>query len=92
MYGYVTITLEKSANVLALPPSCFVNKKDKKADVYVVRGGRAYLTPVTIVAENGVDVGVTGLKATDQVVINPIGLVDAAVVTIANSRLGAAQP
>jgi len=87
MYGYATITLEKSANLLALPPSCIVNKKGKeKGEVYVVRGGRAYLTPVTIMADNGVDVGVTGLKATDQVVINPSGLADAAVVTISSPR------
>jgi RND family efflux transporter MFP subunit len=83
MYGYATITLEKSANVLALPPSSIVNKQgNDKGQVYVVRSGRAYLTPVTIVANNGVDLGVLGLKATDEVVISPTNLADGMQVTI----------
>jgi HlyD family secretion protein len=82
MYGYTTITLEKSANVLALPAACIVNKKDNKGQVYVVRGGRAYLTQVSIIGENGADVGVVGLKETDQVVVSPGNLPDAAPVTV----------
>ena len=87
MYGYVTITLEKSANVLALPSACIVNKKDKnKAQVCVVRGGRAYLTSVEIVGENETDIGVVGLKSTDQVIVNPGNLPDGAAVTIAAQK------
>jgi RND family efflux transporter MFP subunit len=83
MYGYATITLEKSANVLALPPSCLVNKQgNDKGQVYVVRSGRAYLTPVTIVANNGVDLGVLGLKATDDVVISPANLAEGMQVSV----------
>jgi RND family efflux transporter MFP subunit len=71
MYGKVTITLEKSANVLALPSSCVFNRTDNKGQVYVVRDRHAALTTVTVIGESGYNVGVVGLKATDQVITNP---------------------
>jgi RND family efflux transporter MFP subunit len=88
MYGNVTITLQKSANVLALPFSSVVNIKDNKTkgQVYVVRGGRAWLTGVTIVGEHGNEFGVIGLKETDQVIANPGILPDGATVTVASKK------
>jgi HlyD family secretion protein len=88
MYGRVTIILEKAVNVLALPPSCVINKTENgKGQVYVVRNNRAMLTPVTIVGENEVHIGVRGLSADDQVVLNPQpGLVSGTTVTIAGQQ------
>jgi HlyD family secretion protein len=74
MYGKVTIILEKSVNVLALPASCIAKKieNSNKAYVYVVKNNQAMLTVVTLVGESGSNVGVVGLKATDDVIINPL--------------------
>jgi RND family efflux transporter MFP subunit len=73
MYGKVTIILEKSVNVLALPASCIVKRIENtnKAQVYVVKNNQAMLTTVTLVGESGSKVGVVGLKATDNVIANP---------------------
>jgi HlyD family secretion protein len=88
MYGRVTITLEKAVNVLALPPSCVVNKTEKsKGQVYVVRNNKALLAPVTIVGENEVYIGVRGLTANDQVIVNPQpGLVSGTPVIVAGQK------
>jgi RND family efflux transporter MFP subunit len=72
MYGRVTIVLEKAINVFALPPSCVIHKTDKgKGEVFVVRDNKAILTPVILVGENEVNVGVRGLSASDDVILNP---------------------
>jgi RND family efflux transporter MFP subunit len=71
MYGHVTITLEKSANVLALPSSCVINRNENKGQVYVVRNKHAALTTVAIVGESGYNVGISGLSPRDQVITNP---------------------
>jgi HlyD family secretion protein len=92
MYGYVTIVLEKSANVLALPASCIVNKTEKnKGSVFVVQAGKAMNTPVTIVGSNGGDVGVVGLKSTDQVILNPGFITNGTAVTISTKQKAAGR-
>jgi RND family efflux transporter MFP subunit len=83
MYGRATIVLEKAVNVFALPPTCVISRTDKgKGQVYVVRNNRAVLTPVTVVGENEVAIGVRGLNPNDQVIVNPQpGLVNGTPVT-----------
>lgn len=76
MYGRVTIILEKAVNVFALPPSCVVHKSGNgKGEVFVVRDQRAILTPVVLVGQNEVNLGVRGLGANDDVILNPPHLV-----------------
>jgi RND family efflux transporter MFP subunit len=72
MYGNVTILLEKS-KALAIPSSCLVDRTSQdKANVYVVRDGRAHLTPVVIEADNGLRVAIrTGLTSKDAVILHP---------------------
>lgn len=72
MYGRVSIVLDRS-KLLSVPAACLVGKPtDGKAKLYVVRGGRAVLTPVVVGAESRGRIGiVTGVQASDEVVVNP---------------------
>jgi HlyD family secretion protein len=74
MYGQVRIILAKS-KALAVPSSCLLDKtQNGKGYVYVVRNGHAYRKPVTIGADNGLQVGIlSGLTETDVVVLRPDG-------------------
>lgn len=93
MYGKATILLNKT-NLLALPPSCLVEKpRDGKGKVLVVRDGRVKVVPVTVGVENSRQIGVQGpLTAQDQVILNPPSkLVDGStveVVAVENSSEG----
>jgi RND family efflux transporter MFP subunit len=73
MFGRVNILLEKSVEVLTVPPSCIVSRTDDgKATVYVVRDGVARRVGVLLGEDNGVRVPVLrGLTATDQVIRRP---------------------
>jgi RND family efflux transporter MFP subunit len=73
MYGRVTIVLEKSPNLLSVPSSCVVGKtEDGKGEVYVIRDGRAHLTPVQIGTDDGLRTAIlAGLKEDDEVVLHP---------------------
>jgi HlyD family secretion protein len=76
MYGKAKIVLESPPGLLSLPTSCLVGKPDRgKATVFVVRDGHARRVPVEVGADNGVRVGIlSGLKADDDVVLNPTAL------------------
>jgi RND family efflux transporter MFP subunit len=83
MYGKVTIMLQKS-DVLLIPPTCLVGKtRAGKGSVFVVRDGRAVLTPVSIGSDNGLELAIlSGLTPTSSVIARPSGsLVDATPVT-----------
>ncbi len=70
MFGKVSILLQKSARALTLPSACLVGEvKEGKGAVYVSRGGKAALVPITIGSENGLLVEVVaGLTDKDRVV------------------------
>jgi HlyD family secretion protein len=81
MYGHVTIFLDQSADLLSVPSSCLTGKGEQgKGSVFVVRDGKARLTPVIVGTDNGVRIAIPkGLKADDEVVLHPTGdLVDGA--------------
>jgi RND family efflux transporter MFP subunit len=89
MYGRVTIILEKSANLLSVPSSCLVGPAENgKGKIFIVRGGKAILTSVTIGADNGLRVGILkGLKAGDQVILRPpSGLIDGTPVSVSKAK------
>ena len=75
MYGQVTIALRPASKALLIPASCLVGPlKDGKGSVYVVRGGKASLTPVEIAGDDGVHLEVRkGLADTDDVVYHSTG-------------------
>ena len=82
MYGRAKIVLEKS-ELLSVPSSCLSERKEGNGAVFVVGEGHARRVPVRYSEDNGIKVGIlSGLKATDDVVLHPAGLTDgAAVVT-----------
>jgi len=83
MYGHVTIYLEQAADLLSAPSSCLTGKGEHgKGSVFVVRDGKAHLTPVIVGTDNGVRIAIPkGLKIDDEVVLHPTDdLVDGAAV------------
>ena len=71
MYGKASIVLEKGTpGSVRVPTATLVGRAGAKAEVRVVRGGVARTVPVTVGADNGVDVEVlTGLSVGDQVIL-----------------------
>ena len=81
MYGHVTIYLDQGADLLSVPSSSLTGKEVQgNSAVFVVRNGKAHVTPVVVGTDNGVRVAILkGLKADDEVVVHPDGeLVDGA--------------
>jgi RND family efflux transporter MFP subunit len=81
MYGLLTILLEPRStnpNTVTIPSSCLVGEaKEGQGSVYVIRDGKAYLTPVKLGADDGVQVEVlSGLKSTDLVAMQNTDLRD----------------
>src|SRR5262249_4073160 len=88
MYGQVTIFLEK-LNALTLPPSFLADMADGKGHVYVVRKGIAHLTPVTIAADNGLQIAIlAGFTANDDVILHPDTAVSDGVPVVVASNEG----
>jgi RND family efflux transporter MFP subunit len=79
MYGRVTITLSQGApDALRIPTAALVGKsQDGNASVRVIRDGHAVLVPIKISTDNGIEAEVvSGLTASDQVVVQTHGAVD----------------
>jgi HlyD family secretion protein len=79
MFGRVTLTLKAGApEVLRIPSSALVGKADGgKGMVRVVREDRVAVVPVQYGTDNGSEVEVvTGLKATDRVILRASGPVE----------------
>lgn len=71
MYATAHILLQESRDVYVLPLSAIV-RKDKQAFCWMVKGGQAVRTPITLGLQVGNDVEVTsGLKGDELVVQSP---------------------
>jgi len=72
MYGRVTIILEKS-DMLSVPSACMVGKpKDGKGNVYVIRDGRARLTPIILGNDDGRQIGIiSGISTANEIIVHP---------------------
>jgi RND family efflux transporter MFP subunit len=84
MYGHATIYLDR-VDSLIVPSSALVGKSEGgKGHVYVVRDGRARLTPVVVGSDNGIEASVLGgLKPEDPVITDPgAGVEDGAAVDV----------
>jgi RND family efflux transporter MFP subunit len=78
MFVKVSLHFDAPVNSVLVPRSCLVGEKDKDEDtfsVYVVRDNKAHLTPVRVghVVDRQAEI-LSGLKASDIVVIDPKGL------------------
>jgi RND family efflux transporter MFP subunit len=75
MFGRARILLERAPDRLSLPVACLRNKHvHGKAEVFVVRDGKAWLVPVETVAEDGVRVAIhKGLSEADLVILQSVG-------------------
>jgi HlyD family secretion protein len=73
MYGHVTVFLDQGADLLSVPSSSLTGKGEQgKGSVFVVRSGKAHLTPVVIGTDNGVRIAIPkGLNVNDEVVLHP---------------------
>jgi RND family efflux transporter MFP subunit len=73
MYGRVTIILDQGIDQLSIPSHCLVSRsRTGKARVYVVKNGRAILTPIDVGQDNGLRIAVLGgLQPSDLVIDNP---------------------
>jgi RND family efflux transporter MFP subunit len=91
MYGQVRIILQKSST-LAIPSNCLVDKTQDvkgyvKGYVYVVRDGHAHRKPVTVAADNGVQIGILGdLTEKDEVIVHPDGDVSDGTPVVVSSK------
>jgi RND family efflux transporter MFP subunit len=89
MYGRATIQLAPPSTALTIPASALVGKTtDDKGKVYIVRAGKAVLTPIDIGQDDGLQMEVlSGIKPTDEVVIHYRGtLGDGMPVTVAADK------
>jgi hypothetical protein len=90
MYGKATLTLQTGAATAVRIPTAAVATRTGpgKAVVRVVRDGRVRVVPVTLGADNGVEVeALTGLTAADQVIVRASGAVeDGTPVTVAGAK------
>ncbi len=69
----------------ALIPTGALQTNEDKNFVYVVEGGKALVRPITILAESGSSVAVTGVDAGSLVAVNPPpGLLDGSAVKATN--------
>jgi RND family efflux transporter MFP subunit len=72
MYGNLTLTLDDSTRNLTIPTACLAAKSGQGASVFVVRDGRVHATQVKTGADDGLRIEiVSGLKAEDEVALNP---------------------
>ena len=78
MYGRASIELQPRTDNLTIPAACVVGHAERgKAALFVVRGGKARRTPVTLGGDDGASVEVlSGLGPDDKVVARPGGTLD----------------
>ena len=92
MYGRATLLLEPgAANAVTVPTSALEGKAgDGHATARVVRDGKAYLIPVRVGVDNGVNIEVLdGLHAEDAVIVRTSGpLEDGTAVEVVNHAGG----
>jgi RND family efflux transporter MFP subunit len=81
MDGKATIHLAKGdPKAFRIPDTALVAHPTKSMMVYVVRDGKALLTPIKVGTQEGSEIEIrSGLKPTDQVVVEPKGLTGEAI-------------
>ena len=82
MYGIAKIILDRSTKGSTLPASALVGEsKGGKADVYIVKEGKAKKTQVTVGVDDGLRVEIlSGLSTEDDVIVNTGSVVEGSAV------------
>ena len=82
MYGIAKIFLAQALKASTLPSSCVANEsKGGKADVYVIKDGKAKKVRVEIGADDGIRIEiVSGLADDDIIIANPRAVIEGAAV------------
>jgi RND family efflux transporter MFP subunit len=77
MYGIAEVILQHSPH-LAIPTSALMgDTKGDKAEVFVVRDGKAHLVPITVGSDDGVEIEVlSGLTPKDEVIVSRVSVTD----------------
>jgi multidrug efflux pump subunit AcrA (membrane-fusion protein) len=78
MYGIAKIILDTATKSATLPASALVGEsRGGKADVFVVKNGKAKKTQITVGADDGIRVEVlSGISPQDEVILNPSSLTE----------------
>ena len=78
MYGIAKIILDKSTKSSTLPASCLVGEsKGGKADLYLIKDGKAKKARVEIGADDGIRVEIlSGVTAQDEVIVSTGSVTD----------------
>lgn len=87
MYGIAKILLDTDTKSSTLPTHCLLGEsKEGKADVYIIKDGKAKKCPVMVGADDGLRVEiVSGLKPDDEVIETPNGVVEGSPVRTADA-------
>lgn len=90
MYGIAKIFLDSAVKSSTLPESCLVGEsKGDKADLYVIKDGKAKKTRVEVGSDDGIRVEIlSGVTPQDDVIVNPSTVSDGA--SVRSARDGAA--
>jgi HlyD family secretion protein len=80
MYGIAKVILDKDTKSATLPAKCLVGEsRGNKADLYVIKDGKAKKTQVTIGADDGIRVEIlSGLDPSDEVILSTGSVSDGA--------------
>jgi multidrug efflux pump subunit AcrA (membrane-fusion protein) len=80
MYGIAKVILGTPIKSSTLPAYCIVGEsKDGKADVYVIKDGKAKKTQVAVGADDGIRVEIlSGITPEDEVIVNTGSVTDGA--------------
>lgn len=88
MYGIAKIILDAPVKSSTLPAACLVGEaKDGKADVYVVRDGKAKKVQIVIGVDDGLRVDVlSGLSTSDDVIVSTGSVTEGMAVSRSNTN------
>ncbi|MDR3618189.1 MAG: efflux RND transporter periplasmic adaptor subunit [Paludisphaera borealis] len=94
MYGIAKIILDMSTKNSTLPASCLVGEsRGGRADVYLIKDGKAKKTAVAVGADDGIRVEIlSGVEPEDEVLTNPSSVSEGIPVRGAPQEAGDSEP
>ena len=94
MYGIAKIILDRPLKASTLPATCLAGEsKGGKADVYIIKDGKAKKVRVEIGADDGIHVEIiSGLTESESVILNPQSVTEGVAVRENNEDASAKAP
>ncbi|APW60421.1 efflux RND transporter periplasmic adaptor subunit [Paludisphaera borealis] len=94
MYGIAKIILDMSTKNSTLPASCLVGEsRGGRADVYLIKDGKAKKTAVAVGADDGIRVEIlSGVNPEDEVLTNPSSVTEGIPVRGIHQEVGESEP